>query len=161
MNIYVGENFRTLRYIRNSLNWSNVNNHSHRTQIEAYSSWVNVALNKTVTQIYWTKDPGNDTPLSRITNWTIATSPYYDIMTSWQIQVDLGQTYLIESITMWHYYWDGRIYNDNVLEISSDWTNWETVFNSSVDGTYSETSAWKTVYLSTEVKDIYIGNWLN
>lgn len=54
------------------------------------------------------------------------------------IIIDLGQVFDIETIKIWHYWSDGRTYYNTKTEISEDETNWETVFDSSVSGTYAE-----------------------
>ncbi len=61
------------------------------------------------------------------------------------VTVDLGSAQIISKIIVWHYYNDGRTYNDTKTEISADGTTWKTIFDSSVSGTYKETAAGHTI----------------
>ncbi len=56
------------------------------------------------------------------------------------VQLDLGTTYMIGKIIVWHQYDDGRTYHNTKTEVSQDGTTWTTVFDSAVDGEYVETS---------------------
>lgn len=76
------------------------------------------------------------------------------------VQVDLGEELSLGRIHMWHYFGDPRKYHGNTLELSTDGTTWVTVFDSAVDGEYTETSAGKSVeFTATNAR--YIRNWLN
>jgi len=44
-------------------------------------------------------------------------------------------------VKIWHYYNDGRIYNNTKTEISEDGVTWTTLFDSAISGTYAETVA--------------------
>ena len=74
------------------------------------------------------------------------------------IQMDLGAAYELNAIQLWHYYGDGRSYQDVVVQLSNDETFTDgvaTVFNNDKDGSaglgvgtdneYSETSAGKAI----------------
>ena len=78
------------------------------------------------------------------------------------MQVDLGASYDVNEIQLWHYYGDGRSYHDVVVQLSNDETFSNgaiTVFNNDKDGSaglgvgtdneYSETSAGKTINFDT------------
>ena len=78
------------------------------------------------------------------------------------VQVDLGASYDLREIKLWHYFGDGRIYKDVVAQLSNDATfssGAVTVFNNDKDGSaglgvgtdseYSETSAGKTIVFDT------------
>lgn len=57
------------------------------------------------------------------------------------LQLDLGMVYEdITNIQIWHYYGDERVC-ENKLEISEDGENWISLYDSSVDGKYTETSS--------------------
>jgi hypothetical protein len=56
------------------------------------------------------------------------------------VVVDLGAVYEIDTIKIWHYWADGRTYHETKTEISENGTDWTTVFDSSVEGEYAETS---------------------
>lgn len=56
------------------------------------------------------------------------------------LQLDLGEVNEdIDTIQLYHYYADGRKCRSK-LEISSDGTNWISVYDSDIDGTYTETA---------------------
>ena len=61
------------------------------------------------------------------------------------MQVDLGDKYELTSITFWNYYGDSRYYSGVKLECSKDGTTWDTYRDTSVNGTYYESSSGKTV----------------
>ncbi|WP_161525891.1 glucosaminidase domain-containing protein [Trichococcus alkaliphilus] len=78
------------------------------------------------------------------------------------VQVDLGASYDLNGIQLWHYYGDGRSYHDVVVQLSDDATfssGAVTVFNNDKDGSagmgvgadseYNETSAGKTIVFDT------------
>ena len=56
------------------------------------------------------------------------------------VQIDLGSTYNnIDEIKIWHYYTGSWKYNKTKTQVSSDGTNWITLFDSEVSGEYKET----------------------
>ena len=134
------------RYIRNYLGSSTVNMYKHWVEIKAFSDTINVALNKTVTiNVPYINSLGN--AVDGNTYYTNYLSTKFSIDEIPYIQIDLGTSYLLQHITMWHYYNDGRKYSNNKLQISENGTNWTTLFDSEVDGIYSETAEGKTIYL--------------
>ena len=138
------------RYIQCYLNWSNKNQNSHFVELEAYVWTTNVARNKTVTICKWTIDPGSPKQPSAFTDWDKTSNNYVDLAAniSWWwggLQVDLWQKYKLNYIKIRHYYSDSRIYSWNVVLASRDWIKRYTLFDSSVDWTYSESSSWKTI----------------
>ena len=66
---------------------------------------------------------------------------------------------LLSSVTIWHYYLDGRQYN-NKVEISPDGVTWTTIFDSAINGRYVETAAGKT-HTFPEQRILYIRDTLN
>ncbi|HET7675825.1 MAG TPA: hypothetical protein VFL54_09915 [Gammaproteobacteria bacterium] len=76
------------------------------------------------------------------------------------VELYLGSVQSLSSITVWHYYSDGRTYHSTKTEVSADGVNWTTVFDSAVDGEYAETSAGRTTSFAT--RDVlYIRDYLN
>jgi len=74
------------------------------------------------------------------------------------VQVDLGNSYFLGSINLWHYFGDSRIYKDVVVQLSNDPTfssGVTTVYNNDTDNSaglgkgtdseYAETSAGKSI----------------
>jgi prepilin-type N-terminal cleavage/methylation domain-containing protein len=89
-------------------------------------------------------------PNALITNGITTSTPYYDGGAGPQsVTVDLGSTQNVSDVKVWHYYADGRTYNSTKTEVSTDNTNWTTVFDSSVSGTYAENANGKTTTFST------------
>lgn len=66
--------------------------------------------------------------------------------------LDLGGSYSIDSITVWHYYTDNRIY-DHKLEVSSDGVNWNVLYTSLISGGYQESSEGRVYYLCDNVME--------
>lgn len=104
---------------------------------------------------------GASSPNALLTNGITTSTPYYDLGAGLQsVTVDLGSLQNVSAVKVWHYYSDGRTYNATKTEVSTDNTNWTTVFDSAASGTYPETSAGKTSTFSTrQVR--YIRDWLN
>lgn len=104
---------------------------------------------------------GAVSPSAVLTNGITTSTPYYDLGTGLQsVTVDLGSVKSVSAIKVWHYYADGRSYNNTKTEVSTDNTNWTTVFNSASSGTYAESAAGKTTtFNNTSVR--YIRDWLN
>ena len=108
---------------------------------------------------------GASSPSSILTDDNTNTSPYYSVSGVKSVTVDLGSPQIISSVKVWHYYGDGRTYYQAVVEVRQDGSNWQTVFDSDVDGTYQETSAGHTVEFSPRevryVRDSISGNSVN
>jgi hypothetical protein len=123
-----------VRYIRDWLNGSTSNTGNHWVEIEAYVGDTNIALGKPVIT-----SAGNDG--SRVTNGVIDTVEYYSSGEGLNnVVIDLQEVRDdIDSINVRHYYNDSRTYQDTKTEVSEDGVNWVVLFDSSVDGEYSET----------------------
>ena len=88
------------------------------------------------------------------------------------IKIDLGQSYNLNQVNVWHYFGDGRTYHDVIVQVSNDSTfgTKTTVFNndsnnSANQGTgtdleYAETSTGKTIMFTT-VSARYVRLWIN
>jgi len=135
-----------IRYIRDWANGSNKNNGNHWVEIQAFTSWYsqNIARGKKVIS----NNPKEyaPRPYSRITDgnlksWAYASGWYWHHY----MQVDLWSLYDIEAVKVLHYYADWRTYKKTKTEVSSDGKTWRTIFNSAVNGTYSEPKdgSWK------------------
>ena len=129
-----------VRYIKDCTNGSNVNAYNHWVELQAIKDGSNLAKGKTATGI-----TGSDSyPVSRITDGDITTANYADGGSSKCITIDLAKNYNLDEVAVWHYYGDGRIYNENVTSVSSDNENWTTIISTTeketVDG--KRFSAW-------------------
>lgn len=138
-----------IRYIRNYLNGNTVNTGSHWVEIEAFdSNNTNIALGKSVTASF------TNSNLKYVTNGDKASASWVGADHSQYVQVDLGDVVDIKSIKMYHYYGDTRQYKDNILQVSNDGKKFITLFNSAIDGEYTETSTGKEIILPSESSNI-------
>lgn len=89
------------------------------------------------------------------------------------VQIDLGQSYNINTVKQWHYFGDGRQYHDVIIRVSNDSgfsSGVTTVFNNDANNTagfgngtdaeYAESSSGKTVTFNT-VNARYIRLYVN
>ena len=60
------------------------------------------------------------------------------------VKIDLGATYTVDRLKVWHYAADGRTYHHVKAQVSANGTTWTTVFDSDVSGEYPETAAGRT-----------------
>lgn len=74
--------------------------------------------------------------------------------------VDMGVPYDVDTVTVWHYYADGRTYNATKTEVSLDGVNWTTIFDSATSGTYAEVSTGHAMTF-TKQPIRYIRDWCN
>ena len=130
----VNTRLNNVRYIKDCTNGSSAYNSNHWVELQAIKDGANLALSKTVTG---TASEMNNTTqsYSYITDGLIdnvtGSSGYGESSVAGLqcITVDLGSTYNLDEIAVWHYYGDGRTYNDNVTYVSSDNSNWVAVIN--------------------------------
>jgi hypothetical protein len=123
-----------IRYIKNSIAGSIANPSSHWVQIAAWKIGrsnnsisdvnSNVAFGKSIVTATSAATSGHD--YSLITNGNTATTNYAEASgTGLQsIVIDLGGLVDIESIQVWHYYADGRIYLQNSVLVDTVNTSW-------------------------------------
>lgn len=138
-----------VRYIRDWVNGSTSPIYPPETkgdwvEIEALIGRNNMALGKSVT----TSGTVLNGSLEKVTNGIINNLDFVSIGDNLiNIQVDLGQIYDIEIIKIWHYYDDGRTYNNTKTEVSVDGVTWVKIFDSAISGTYQETSLGHVMYV--------------
>lgn len=135
-----------IRYIRDVLNGNSVNGACHWVEVQAFNGALqNVLYGRTWQE--WTETSANLEKIHRITDGLTATGTYWEDNTNKKVTFDLGSVMNIKSIKIRHYYGDSRKYN-NKTEVSADGTNWITVFDSAVSGTYTETSEGHEIFLN-------------
>lgn len=127
----------TIRYIRWYANGNSVNGSTHFVELQANTASgtnraLNAGTNGRVSQ-YTGGSPENawnTTSQQIITNGSTDTADYFGFAAGGAgIQIDLGDTYTdISNIKFWNYYGDGRTYNSVTISISSDGTNWTTIY---------------------------------
>lgn len=130
----INEVGRRIRYIKDSVNGSNANTSNHWVEIQAINHvGANTALNKSI----WTSQSSTKQK-TLITDGNTKSDPYLGLSgTNQYVIVDLGFVEQINSLKIWHYWSDGRTYNDNVVSVSEDGVNWEVVYS----GTHPETQS--------------------
>jgi RHS repeat-associated protein len=76
------------------------------------------------------------------------------------VKIDLGATFPVNKVIVWHYNGDGRTYHNTKTQVSADGINWTTVFDSATQGEYAETLAGKThTFAQQSVR--YVRDYLN
>ena len=121
-------NLDNIRYIKDCISYNTVNNQNHWLELQAIKDGKNIAKGKTVTG---TVDSSTN-PYTRIVDGDINYTSWGNGTTMAKnqcITVDLGSTYNLDEIAVWHYFGDKRMYNDNVTSVSSDNKNWTEIIN--------------------------------
>ena len=112
-----------IRYIRDIINGSTANTGNHWNEIQVFN---NVGEN-----IAWGKDIkiGTTNYPNSVATDGVVDSQWRENGTQTTMVLDLGFIEHINVIKIWHYYPDGRTYYNNTTEVSSDGTNWFTVYS--------------------------------
>ena len=144
-----------IRFIRIYSNGSNVNSYNHFVEVQAINkNNENVAYGKGLFYYSSKKDGNASYVTDGITN---NSNNYFGTNGGLQnIIIDLGSVVDVESIKMWRYYADGRVYNGTIIQVSTDNETYTDVFNYETDGTYAETSEGKTIYLPSDSSKKYL-----
>ena len=143
------------RYVRLYSNGSTANNYNHYVEVQIYGSQppavTNLAAGKPLSS------SSAFTNLGLVTNGDKNTNSYADCYPDsglqW-VQADLGASYTVSSIKLWHYFGDSRKYHDVIVQLSNDpafETGVTTVYNNDTNNSagrgtgtgseYTETSA--------------------
>lgn len=86
------------------------------------------------------------------------------------VKVDLGAIYMIGKITVAHSYEEDRVYQGTKTEVSEDGITWTTVYDSAVNGLYSEKPSYHTLHGHTHYAKVitfpakpvrYVRDWAN
>ena len=152
-----------IRYIKDYLRGHTDNSmNSDWTEIKAIDyQGNNIALGKVVTA---SSTPSWGT-LDRVTDGVIEGEVSVGIASDnkqW-VQVDLGDIYHIDYLHIWHYFASSRTFNDTKVEVSEDGINWVVVFDSSIEGTYAESSEGRkfTLPYSVDLDELSMSASLN
>ncbi len=127
------------------------------------TSSKNVALGKTVTYAGNAMIDGTNNNPQVITDGTVSSSKYFGVSSTpavyTTVTVDLAGLYEVDTIKIWHYYTDGRTYNQNTLTVgptsATGTGDLSTVLfkaDQSTLGGYNETSAGKTIPVKTGIQ---------
>lgn len=140
----------SIRYIRDWLNGNtdDTDNYWLACQVNANDSNAAKGI------VPFAKDEtGNPIILTGLENYTAedVDNDHYILSSGggWQcLELDLGTVRKdIDSISVWHYSSGNRCYNHR-LQVSENGTEWITLFDSDIQGSYTETSDGKCYYLN-------------
>ena len=126
------------RYVKDYIAGSSMNGSNHWVEIQVMSGGVNVALNKPVTGSVPSTAGG---PYTRVTDNITTSATYAESSVGGQqsVEIDLGAEYPIDSVRVYHYYQDSRVYNQGKVVLSNaDRSVNTTIYDSSWSGTYAE-----------------------
>lgn len=143
-----------VRYIRE---WSNgsdkYENITHWIEIQAFSHGMNVAKDKAIIgSCEPNLDVAGQSTLETIVNGNVSLNEYVSISLDVQrkrpvfVQIDLGQIYDLNAISIWHGWWFANNVYLNELEVSENARDWIQLYSYTTDA-YYETSEGKTWYL--------------
>lgn len=132
---YVERNsdFDNVRYIKDCTNENSLNYGNHWSEVQAISNGLNVAKNKTLSAdkpIFNANEKyAVDGDLFNVTGDTGFSALSYNDGIKHCLTVDLEDIYNLDEIVVWHYWDDGRSYNEHSLYVSSDNENWTTLID--------------------------------
>lgn len=140
------------RYVRDYLNGNSLNNYNHWIEVQVFDFNNNlISSGKTVTTSYPPTIGSGGSPASALTDGIINSSNFIDMIPDptgvpRYVEIDLGGSYEIGKVIVWHYYEDGRTYHDTktVLE-TSDRSYTKAIFDSTNIGEYTETASGNTI----------------
>lgn len=153
----VDTSFSKIRYVRDWLNGNSINNTNYWLNCEVSGGNVNYASDITPTGYnnldspvtievtnpsYYTDNSFIDSEERDLTRYASISSNDWCCL-----QLDLGDVKSVDYIRIWHYYADEREYNHK-LQISQDGSNWQTLYDSEVQGRYTESNSGKTYILN-------------
>jgi len=126
----INTNFDNVRYVKDCINGSTANADNHWMEIQVIKNGLNLALGK---EAVATTPPAYPAYGYSHTTDGIVDGPntsYTGITSGLQcMTIDLGKTYDVDEIAVWHYYPDGRTYNSPSTQVSSDNSTWTTIMN--------------------------------
>ena len=122
--VKINSTLQAVRYIKDCTNGNTKNGDDHWVELQAIKNGVNLAYQKSVT------GTSTITRGELIVDGVVDRSNDYAYIQSGSqcITVDLGQTYDLDEIAVWHYYYDGRTYRNHSLAVSSNNTDWTFLF---------------------------------
>jgi hypothetical protein len=118
-----------VRYVKDCINGNSANAYNQWVEIQTMKDGENIALNKTVTG---TVNQYNSTySYSKIVDGVIISTQYgRSVSTGLRcVTIDLGSTYNLDEIAVWHVFADNRTFNNNITSVSSDNSTWVEVIN--------------------------------
>lgn len=105
-----------VRYIKDTVNGNTANPGNHWTEIEVWMNGVNIASGLVPTP---TGTVSSSYPMSNATDGILTNYAGISSTGTQSITIDLGAEYPIDYVKVWHYYQDGRRYNDCTLSVGA------------------------------------------
>lgn len=157
------EGLKKVRYIKDCIKGSSINQANHWVELQALQNGENVAYKKNIT-LSVSETGVQKEPIEAITDGKASdTFKYYNYDASTYqeacITVDLQNVYDLDEIAVWHYYNDNRRYKDHTLHTSSDNSNWHTVSKSSSAYNEERIGMRYSVYQQTEFDKLEQGTY--
>ena len=138
-----GIDTKSYRYIRDFARGNNINNSSFYTEIQVFNGTVNIASG--ITTLFYNK-PTTAAKSSSLIPTDGNLSAYYQApVQDVYAQIDLGVSTPLSSINVRHF--SGRITYGTRIAVSNDGQDWIVLHDATIHGTYTDTSAGKTVTL--------------
>jgi len=143
---YIGEkpervntDLDNIRYIKDCINGSSANTGNHWVELQAIKDGVNLA--KGIIPTGTVAQTSTTYSYTKITDGDITSANYASTSSAGNqcITIDLEENYDLDEIAIWHYWADGRSYNENHISVSSDNNIYKIVLNNT-DNLVSETS---------------------
>lgn len=136
---------RVARWVRCYMYGNTWNSGNHIVQVQVWSNGTNLALGKIPYSNGVLDNP------DRMTDGNLDTNSYAELHPNggdvyWEI--DLGDEYPIDDITLWNYYGDSRKYHYILVTYDHNWEDLG-VYNTWAGGTYVETSSGKNFVLNS------------
>ncbi len=136
----INTNLNNVRYIKDCVNGNTTDTTASWVELQAIYQGINVAKGKTVTG---TSAQNASYPYTRIVDGDITPANFAisSVNGAQCVTVDLGQTYNLDEVAVWHYWLDGRTVYSNVTSVSNDNSSWSTAISS----LYAENSQGKRI----------------
>lgn len=83
------------------------------------------------------------------------TSHKSDYINASSVIIDLEFVDFVTAVQVWHYWQDGRTYNNSTVSVSTDGTNWITIFSTAKDGKYAESASGKTILVQDKKTSLH------
>lgn len=117
-----------IRYIRDCISGNNIESTADWVEIQAIADGSNVAYQKSASL---SSSSSSHHGASYLTDGDITDSNYTQILSGSNqcVIIDLGDTYDLDEVAVWHRYRDERSYNNHILTVSKDNINWITLVN--------------------------------
>ena len=135
---------RVARWLRCYMYGNTFNTGNHIVQVQIWSNGTNLALGKIPYSNGVLDNP------DRMTDGNLDTNSYAELHPNGDVywEIDLGDEYPIDNITLWNYYGDPRRYHYVLVTYDHNWEQLG-VYNTWVGGTYIETSSGKNFVLNS------------